>query len=142
MKISSILLATFSAIVLIAVLMLMLGINVHPVPAQGAKLYDPGTEVTMKGKVEEIRDFACPVSEGEIGRHLMFKTAEGIVQVHLAAGRIIRSHKLSFNTGDQLTIIGSKVQLYGRNDLIAREINRGNESFVLRDRSGNLMLMQ
>lgn len=142
MKVSSILLATFSAIVLIAVLMLMLGINVHTVPAQGARLYDPGTEVTMKGEVAEVRNFACPVSEGDIGSHLMFKTAEGIVQVHLAAGRIIRSHKLSFKTGDQLTIIGSKMQLYGKNDLIAREINRGNESFKIGDRSGNLMVMQ
>ena len=142
MKLSSIFLATFCAIVLIAVLMLMLGVNVHRVPAHGAKLYDPGTEVTIKGEVAEVREIACPVSEGEIGSHLMLKTPEGVTQVHLAAGRIVRSNKLSFSPGDQLTVIGSKVQLLGRNDVIAREILRGNEDFVLRDRSGNLMLVQ
>jgi hypothetical protein len=142
MKLSSIFLATFCAIVLIAVLMLMLGINVHRVPAQGAKLYNPGTEVTMKGVVAEVKDFACPVSEGEMGSHLMLKTGEEMVQVHLAPGRIMRSNKLSFGAGDQLTVIGSKVQLYGNNDVIAREIIRGNEDFVLRDREGNSMLVQ
>ena len=142
MKLSSMLLATLCAIALIAVLMLMLGVNVHRVPAQGAKLYDPSSEATMKGELAELRDLACPVSEGEIGSHLMLRTAEGLVQVHLAAARILRSNKLSFNAGDQLTVIGSKVQLFGKNDLIAREILRGNEDFVLRDRSGNLMLVQ
>jgi hypothetical protein len=121
---------------------LMLGINVHRVPAQGAKLYNPGTEVTMKGVVAEVKDFACPVSEGEMGSHLMLKTGEEMVQVHLAPGRIMRSNKLSFGAGDQLTVIGSKVQLYGNNDVIAREIIRGNEDFVLRDREGNSMLVQ
>jgi hypothetical protein len=142
MKLSSIFLATFCAIVLIAVLMLMLGINVHRVPAQGAKLYNPGTEVTIKGVVADVKDFACPVSEGEMGSHLMLKTGEEMVQVHLAPGRIMRSNKLSFGTGDQLTVIGSKVQLYGNKDVIAREIIRGNEDFVLRDREGNSMLVQ
>jgi hypothetical protein len=142
MKVSSMLLATLCAIVLIAVLMLMLGINVHRVPAQGAELYDPSTETTIKGEVAELRDLACPVSEGEIGSHLMLRTPEGLVQVHLAAARILRSNKLSFKAGDQLTAIGSKVQLYGENHLIVREILRGNEDFVLRDRSGKLMVMQ
>jgi hypothetical protein len=142
MKLSSIFLATFCAIVLIAVLMLMLDVNVHRLPAQGAKLYDPATEVTVKGEIADVRDFACPVSEGEIGSHLILKTAEGVVQVHLAPGRIIRSNRLSFNSGDQLTVIGSQVQLYGKKDIVAREIIRGNEDFVLRDHSGNIMLVQ
>jgi hypothetical protein len=142
MKLSSVFLATLCAIVLVAVLMLMLGVNVHRVPAQGAKLYNPATETTLKGSVAEIRDFACPVSEGEIGSHLMLKTGDGIVQVHLAPGRIMRSHKLNFNVGDQLTIVGSKVDLLGKEDLIAREITRGNENFVFRDTTGNSMLVQ
>ena len=142
MRLSSILLATLCAIVLAAVLMLMLGVNVHRVPAQGAKLYNPATEVTLKGSVAEVRDFACPVSEGEIGTHLMLKTGNEVVQLHLAPGRIMRSHKLSFATGDQLTVVGSKVELLGREDIIAREITRGNENFVFRDPAGNSMLVQ
>jgi hypothetical protein len=142
MKLSSIFLAALCAIVLAAVLMLMLGVNVHRVPAQGAKLYNPATEVTIKGVVVDVQDFACPVSEGEIGSHLTLKTGDGDVQVHLAPGRIMRSHRLSFSKGDQLTVAGSKVELYGHTDVIAREITRGNEEFVLRDRAGNSMLVQ
>lgn len=142
MKLSSILLTAVCFIVLVAALMLMLGVNVHRAPAQGAKLYNPATETTLKGTVTEVRDFACPVSEGEIGTHLMLQTSDGVVQVHLAPGRIMRSHKLSFSVGNQLTVVGSKVKLLGKEDVIAREITRANESFVFRDRVGNSMLVQ
>ena len=142
MKLSSILLAAVCFIVLVAALMLMLGVKVHRAPAQGAKLYNPATEITLKGTVAEVREFACPVSEGEIGSHLMLKTGDGLVQVHLAPGRIMRSNKLSFAVGDKLTVLGSKVDLLGREDVIVREITRANEDFVFRDRAGNSMLVQ
>ncbi len=142
MKLSSILLAAFCFVVLVAVLMMMLGVSVHRVPAQGAKLYNPASEIQLQGTVVEVKDFACPVSEGEMGSHIMLKTADDITQVHLAAGRIMRSNKLSFRPGDKLTVLGSKVELFGKTDVIAREIIRGNEDFILRDHSGNSMLVQ
>jgi len=143
MRISSLLLAVFCAAGVLVVLLLGMGVNFHrPTPAQGADLYNPATEVVVKGVVAETRDFACPVSEGEVGSHLMLKTAEGVLQVHLAPGRIMRSQKLSFAVGDQITVIGSKVRIFGNQDLIAREITRGDESFVFRDSTGKLMLVQ
>ncbi len=143
MRLSSLLLAVFCATAVLVLLLLGMGVNFRqPVPAQGANLYNPATEVIVKGAVAEVRDFACPVSEGEIGTHLMLKTSEGVLQVHLAPGRIMRSQKLSFATGDQLTVIGSKVRIFGSNDLVAREITRGNEQFVFRDQTGKLMLVQ
>lgn len=143
MRLSSLLLAVFCAAAVLVVLLLGMGVNFRrPVPAQGANLYNPATEVIVKGVVSEVRDFACPVSEGEIGSHLMLKTADGVLQVHLAPGRILRSQKLSFAAGDQITVIGSKVRIFGSNDLIAREITRGNEDFVFRDPAGKLMLVQ
>jgi hypothetical protein len=116
--------------------------SVHWTPAQGPKLYNPATETTLKGSVVELRDFACPVCEGEIGSHLMLKTGDKLVQEHLVAGRIVRSNKLSFNVGDQLRSWGSKVELLGEEDIIAREITRGNENYVFRDRAGDSMLVQ
>jgi len=142
-RLSSMLLALFCAVGVLVVLLLGMGVNFRrPVPAQGAALYNPATEIVAKGVVTEVRDFACPVSEGEIGSHLMLKTADGVLQVHLAPGRILRSQQLSFASGDQLTVIGSKTRVFGSNDLIAREITRGTEQFVLRDPTGKLMLVQ
>src|SRR5262249_10087526 len=114
LKLASIFLAAVCFVVLIAGLMLMLGVNVYWTPAQGAELYNPATETTPKGSIVELRDFACPVSEGEIGSHLMLKTGDKLVQEHLAAERIMRSNKLSFNVGDQLQSWAPKASCWVR----------------------------
>ena len=143
MKLSSLFLATIFAVAVIAVLLMVLGVNFRPpLPAQGAALYNPANEVLVKGVVGKIRDLACPVSEGEMGSHLMLNTAEGAVTIHLAPGRILRSQEITFAPGDQVAVVGSKVRIQGSADVIAREITRGNEIFVMRDREGKLMLVQ
>jgi len=122
---------------------LIMGVRFQqPLPAQGAALYDPAKETVIKGTVTEVSDFACPVSEGEIGAHLMLQTASGVVQVHLAPARIMRGQKLSFARGDQLEVVGSHVRMFGQSDLIAREITRGNETLVFRDPKGKLLITQ
>ena len=143
MRLSSLFLAAIFAVAVIAVLLMVLGVNFHsPVPAQGAALYNPANEVLVKGVVTEVREFACPVSEGEMGSHLMLNTANGVLTIHLAQGRILRSQQISFAPGDQIAVVGSKVRIQGSNGVIAREITRGNEIFMFRDRTGKLMLVQ
>jgi hypothetical protein len=131
------------AVVVISVLLLILGVNFHPpVSVQGAALYNPSNEITAKGIVQEVQEFDCPVSEGELGSHLLLKTDDGVLQVHLAPVRIMNGQRLSFAPGDQIEVIGSKVRLAGQKGLIAREITRGNESFIFRDHEGKLLLTQ
>lgn len=143
MKLSSLLLALVATVLVIGVLFVVLGVNFHrPPTAQGADLYDPAREVTVKGIVGEERDVTCPVSEGEVESHLMLKTDEGTVQLHLAPGRIMRSHQLHFAAGDPITVVGSQVRIFGKDGIIVRNITRGNEEFVFRDRAGKLMLVQ
>lgn len=143
MNLSSLLLAMFCAVVLFAVLLLSVGGSFHQPPAaQGAKLYNPANEVLLTGKVMETRDFACPVSEGELGSHVMLQTADGIVKIHLAPGRIMRSQKIQFTPGEEISVVGAKVRLFGEDDVIARQITRGNEQIFVRDPEGKLMLVQ
>jgi hypothetical protein len=143
MKLSSLLLAGLGAAALTAVVLLILGVSFRrPLPTQGAGLYNRATETTVTGVVSEVLDFSCPVSEGEMGDHLVLKTAEGEVMVHLAPGRVMRSQKLRFAPGEQLTVTGSRVRITGHNDLIAREIVRGLDDYVIRDQAGKLMLVQ
>lgn len=143
MKISSLLYGMVFAVVVVAVLLLIMGVSFHrPVSAQGAALYNATDEVVVGGRAQEVQEFDCPVSEGELASHLMLRTADGLVQVHLAPVRIMASQKLSFAPGDQIEVVGSKVQIYGNKGMIAREISRGNETVIFRDREGRLLLVQ
>jgi len=143
MRAISLLYGLVFAVVVTAALLLILGVSFHrPATGQGAALYNPANEVVIKGVVQEVQQFDCPVSEGELGSHMMLKTAEGVLQVHLAPVRIMQGQKLSFAPGDQVEVLGSKIRLAGENGLIAREVTRGNESIIFRDREGKLMLVQ
>lgn len=143
MKLSSLFVGAISAIVVIAVVLLIAGVHFErPVSRQGAALYNPANEIVVKGVVKEVQEYPCPVSEGEMGEHLMLQTEAGVIQIHLAPGRILRSQKISFAAGDQISAVGSRFRLHGNNDVIAREITRGNENFIFRDHQGKLMLIQ
>ena len=143
MKLSILLYGMIVAVLVIGVLLLVLGVSFHrPATAQGAALYNPADEVVARGVVREVQEFDCPVSEGELASHLMVTTADGVLQVHLAPVRIMAGQKLSFFLGDQIEVVGSKIRLNGKNGVIAREITRGNESFIFRDHEGKLLLVQ
>jgi len=144
MRLSSLILGTIVAVAVIGGLLRFSGVIKfeRPVTAQGAALYNRANETTVKGVVQELTEFDCPVSEGEIESHVTLMTPDGTLQIHLAPARIMRSHQVRFALGDQLQVVGSAVRLGGKDGLIAREVTRGNESFILRDSGGRLMLVQ
>ncbi|HEX6503645.1 MAG TPA: hypothetical protein VF011_10365 [Terriglobales bacterium] len=143
MKVSSLVVGAISAVAVVAVVLLIAGVHFErPVATGGAALYNASDEITATGVVREIQEFSCPVSEGEMGAHLMLKTADSVVQVHLAPGRIWRSQRITFAPGDPISVTGSRLRFHGNNDIIAREITRGSENFILRDHQGKLMLVQ
>ncbi len=144
MKLSSFILGTIFAVAVIAVVLLVFGVVSfqRPLSTQGAALYTPANEIVVKGTVGGLEDFTCPVGEHEIGSHLLVNTADGVVLVHLAAARIMRSQPFTFAIGDRIEIVGAKFRFLGQNGVIAREITRGNETFVLRDHDGKLLLIQ
>ncbi|HXR16254.1 MAG TPA: hypothetical protein VN777_08555 [Terriglobales bacterium] len=143
MKISSLFYGMGFAVVVGVVLLLIMGVSFHrPISAQGAALYNASDEVVVGGLVQEVQEFDCPVSEGEFASHLMLKTRDGVLQVHLAPVRIMAGQKLSFAPGDQIEVVGSRIKLNGQRGVIAREISRGGETFIFRDREGRLVLVQ
>jgi len=142
MKISSLFYGMGFAVVVGVVLLLIMGVSFHrPISAQGAALYNASDEVVVGGLVQEVQEFDCPVSEGEFASHLMLKTRDGVLQVHLAPVRIMAGQKLSFAPGDQIEVVGSRIKLNGQRGVIAREISRGGETFIFRDREGRLVLV-
>ena len=98
--------------------------------------YNPKTEATFKGTVIEVRDRTCPVSGG-LGSHVIVKLADGSsIEVHLAATKFVKTYELVFAKGDQVEVIGSKVQFEGVDTIFAREVHRGADTFVFRDKDG------
>jgi len=143
MKILGILAGVVFAAVMLSVLMLVMGVNFQsPSTAQGAALYNSADEVSVQGIVQSVEDFDCPVSEGEVSGHLNLKTSGGVLQVHLAPVRILRSQKISFMPGDSIGVVGSKIRLAGTKGIIAREITRNTETIIFRDQSGQLIMTQ
>jgi len=98
--------------------------------------YNPATEAVFKGTVEEVRDRQCPVSGG-MGSHVILKLEDGTtIEVHLASTKFVKEYELVFNKGDVLEVTGSKVQFEGVDTIFAREVKRGNDMFVFRDKDG------
>src|SRR5580704_2767925 len=98
--------------------------------------YDPAVEATFKGTVEEVRDRQCPVSGG-MGSHLILRLSPSqSIEVHLASTKFVKTYDLVFSKGDVITVVGTKVQFEGAETIFAREVTRGSETFVFRDKDG------
>jgi len=107
-----------------------------PLPRADVPKYDPATEATFKGTVEEVKDRVCPVSGG-MGSHLILRLAGGkTIEVHLATTEFMKAYELVFKNGDEVEVKGSKVTFEGVETIFAREIKRGEEIVVFRDKEG------
>jgi DNA/RNA endonuclease YhcR with UshA esterase domain len=105
-------------------------------PSSSAPKYDPTTEVTLKGTVQDFNDHECPVSGG-MGSHVILKIGDDkTIEVHLATTKFVKSYELVFNKGDAIEVTGSKVKLNGVDAIFAREIKDGNDTYVFRDKDG------
>ena len=104
------------------------------VAQRGTRNYDPTTETTVKGTVEEVKQVAG--QHGWNGTHLMLKTDVGILPVHVGPSAYLAAKNFAIAKGDKLTILGSKVQ-YQRSDvLVAKRITKGSEVLTLRNSAG------
>ncbi len=139
MKTTSFLFGLVLAVAVICVLLLTFGVSFR---GTGPVKYNAATETKLTGIVESVQDFACPVSDGEIGTHMKVRTPTGVVQVHLVPARIMRAHEIKLVPGEKVDVVGSKVRFHGDDDVIAREITRGTDYYVFRDQNGKLLLVQ
>ncbi len=105
-------------------------------PGVAVPKYDPATEATFKGTVEEVKDRQCPVSGG-MGSHLILRLSPSTtIEVHLATTKFVKTYDLVFNKGDVVTVVGSKVQFEGVETIFAREVTVGSATYSFRDKNG------
>jgi hypothetical protein len=97
--------------------------------------YDLQTETKIKVIVDEVK-FPPKGSEKEAA-HLLVKNGADSVDVYLCPKSFFDDMGMSFNKGDEVTVTGSKVKQGETELVLAREVVKGNDTFVLRDEKGN-----
>ena len=95
--------------------------------------YDLKAEKKIKGTVQEMK------LEGQ-GRaalmHLVLKTATDTVNVYLCPEHFIKDMGIELKAGDEVEVIGSPATDNGVSIILAREIDKGSDAYVLRDDKG------
>jgi DNA/RNA endonuclease YhcR with UshA esterase domain len=98
--------------------------------------YDAANEVTIKGVVEEVKEFQCPIS-GALDGHITVKMDDGkTFLAHLASPKFLKEYDISFAKGDRVEVLGAKAKVGEQEDILARKIERGNQNFLFRDKDG------
>jgi hypothetical protein len=117
-------------------------LGASPVPAQagggrgpGPGLYDPATVQTLRGVVQRVDQVKAGGGKG-YGVHLLLKTDNEEIAVHLGPGWYVEKQALKIAAQDRLEIRGSRVTYEGKPALIAAEVKKGDQVLQLRNADG------
>jgi hypothetical protein len=108
-------------------------------PGMQGRLYNPQTEVTVKGEVTGLG--TCPsmgpgAARGMSYRSATLKTDQGEVTVHLGPAWFMDEQKLALKKGETLEATGSKITQDGRTIILAREVTVNGKKTTLRNEQG------
>jgi hypothetical protein len=121
------------SVILLAMCGLAAAQTQHASAKAPALKYDLKAEKKIKGTVQEMK------LEGQ-GRsalmHLVLKTANDTVNVYLCPERFIKDMGIELKAGDEVEVIGSPATDNGVSVILAREIDKGSDAYVLRDDKG------
>jgi hypothetical protein len=107
-----------------------------PKTGGGGRFYNPGTETTVTGTVQQVKTVSGRAGRGWGGLHLDVKTDSGTLDVHLGPAAFIAAKNFKFTKGDRVEVTGSKVTYEGHEAIIAREVKMGSKVLTLRDTQG------
>jgi hypothetical protein len=99
------------------------------------RMFDPKTVETVSGEVVSI-DKITPMRGMSYGIHLMLKTDNGTISVHLGPGWYIENQDVKLAVKDRIEVKGSRITFDGKPAIIAMEIKKGGETLTLRDADG------
>lgn len=103
--------------------------------SQYCLMYKPDTAETLSGEVLSVEKVS-PRNGMFYGVHLMVKTGEKTVSVHLGPGWYMEDQGILFEPKDKVEISGSKVTFDGEEAIIATEVKKGDKTLKLRDKNG------
>jgi len=97
--------------------------------------YDLHTETKVKVTVEEVK-LPTKGAAKEVA-HLQVKDGTDSIDVYLCPMSFFNDMGMNFTKGDAITLTGSRVTQGATNLILAREVSKGDDTFVLRDEKGN-----
>ena len=99
------------------------------------RLYDPTASRTLKGEVVWVKKLV-PTDGMADGLHLLLKTREMSLPVHLGPLWYLERQDFSLGAGDVIEVTGSQVIFEGMPALIAAEVKKTDKMLLLRETSG------
>ena len=96
--------------------------------------YNPQTEITVKGTIEEVQADAGKGTS--TGTHLLLKTAGEAIDARVAPSWFLSEQEIEFVKGKEIQVTGSKVKISGKNALLAREVKEDGKVVTLRNTQG------
>jgi hypothetical protein len=101
--------------------------------------YDASTEVTLKGTVTEVKEVECEICGSPMGTHLMLRTGAESMEIMLGPTAFLKKHDFAVAKGDEIEVTGAKIKMDGQDELLAREVKKGEKTLTLRDKTGRPM---
>lgn len=98
-------------------------------------VYKPDTVETISVEVVSVEKVS-PRNGMFYGVHLLVKTGEETISVHLGPGWYLEEQGVTFEPEDKLEVTGSKVSFDGEQVIVASEVKKGDEVLKLRDGNG------
>jgi len=99
------------------------------------RLYNPQTVGTLTGTVESV-DKTIPMKGMFYAIHIQLKTDEETIPMHLGPSWYVERLDTKIVKRDIIEVKGSQVTFADKPTIIAAEIKKGNNTFVLRDATG------
>ncbi len=100
-----------------------------------SRLYDPMAVRTLRGDVVWIKKLVAGEGMAD-GLHLLLKTREMSLPVHLGPIWFLERQDFSLEEGDSIKVTGSLVNFEGMPALIASEVQKADNILLLRESSG------
>lgn len=101
---------------------------------QKAPKYDKTTETKLNTTIQDLK---TETVNGQERISLIIKDGADTVEVYVAPKAFLADMSVEFAKGDQVDITGSKVKNdAGTTLILAREVIKGNNTLVLRDKAG------
>ncbi len=106
-----------------------------PASGHSAYPYDSAQQITISGKIQEVKEYQCPVT-GTVSAHIELKSDSGTMEVHLAPVTFLKDYEITLHPGDEVKVVGAKIVVEGKPALMAKTVAVGGTVFTFRDTNG------
>jgi len=96
--------------------------------------YDTTKVVEIQGKVSAVRE--DPKGSAMEGLHLTLQAGTETLDVYIGPPEFVKVFEVTFKPGDQIRVIGAKVDFEGSKVVLARELTIGTVTILCRDKDG------